>query len=74
MLAEKEAAERQMAGMRERATATKRFVAGQAAAVAERAKTDDIFMSEQERLLNKRLLEQAVATVQRPMQYSVKLY
>ncbi|KAG2437218.1 hypothetical protein HXX76_005881 [Chlamydomonas incerta] len=72
--AEKEAAERQMAGLRERATATKRFVAGQAAETAERVKTDDIFMSEQERLLNKRLLEQAVATVQRPMQYSVKLY
>lgn len=35
---------------------------------------DDVFMSEEERKINRRLLEQARATVGQPRQYAVRLY
>lgn len=71
--AEKEAEERKMAAIRERTMATKRFVAGQMTETVSRSKVDDVFMTEAERKLNKRLIEQAKAVVQEPKQYSVRL-
>ena len=38
-----------------------------------RVQVDDVFMTEAERKLNRRLLDQAKAVVQEPKQYSVRL-
>lgn len=72
--AEAAAADRAMAGLRDRTMATRRVVEQQMADTSSRALVDDVFMSEEERKINRRLLEQARATVGQPRQYAVRLY
>ncbi|KAG2495880.1 hypothetical protein HYH03_006118 [Edaphochlamys debaryana] len=72
--AEKAEAERALAAAKDKVAAIKRVQAAQADEARIRVRTDDVFMTDTERRLNKALLEQAVATVVAPKQYSVRLY
>ncbi|GFR48427.1 hypothetical protein Agub_g10323 [Astrephomene gubernaculifera] len=69
--AERAEAERRQLESRERAALTKRIVASQAEEARIQAKYADIFMTEQERKLNRELLDEAFITVGEPRQLSV---
>lgn len=61
-----------MAGIRERALRNRGFVQTQMAERERRNVLDDVGMTEQERRLNARLLDQAVRVVGGPKQLTVK--
>ncbi|GLC41378.1 hypothetical protein PLESTB_001018200 [Pleodorina starrii] len=62
---------RAVAASRERTKLTKQIVASQRDEVHVKAKYEDVFMTEQERRLNKQLLEQARVVVGEPKQFKV---